>query len=138
MLGRGGCKSHRGQLHRAGEHLGRRPLHEKLPLAHHGDAVAEIREVVHIMGHHHHGEPLLMQAGDHVKKGFPRFRVEACCGLVEHEHLRLHGEHARKRHAALLAARELEGAARGDLLGIKPYDAQGPLDPLGDLLFRKP
>ena len=40
--------------------------------------------------------------------------------------------------AALLAARELEGAARGDFLRIKPYGAQGPLDPLGDLLFRKP
>ena len=55
-----------------------------------------------------------------MSKGFPRFRVEACCGLVEHEHLRLHGEHARKRHVALLAARELEGAARAISSGLSP------------------
>ena len=51
--------------------------------------------------------------------------------------LRLHGEHARERHAALLAARELEGAACGDFLRVKPYGAQGALDLRIDLFLRK-
>ena len=78
-----------------------------------------------------------MQVGHHVEERFARLRVESCGGLVEHEHLGLHGEHARKRHTALLAAREFEGAASGDFLGVKPYGAQGALDPRRDLLFRK-
>ena len=47
-----------------------------------------------------------------------RNRIEPRHGLVEHQHLGLHGEHAGKRHAALLAARKLKGvlvAYRGKL-----------------------
>ena len=125
------------QLGGARKHLGRRSLHEELSFAHDRNSVAEVCEVVHIVGHHHHGEPLFVQVGHHVENRFARLRVEPCGGLVEHEHLRLHSEHARERYAALLAARELEGAARGDFLGVKPHGAQGALDPRGDLLFRK-
>ena len=39
-----------------------------------------------------------------------RSRIEPRHGLVEHQDLGFHGEHAGKRHAALLAARKLKGA----------------------------
>ena len=39
-----------------------------------------------------------------------RSRIEPRHGLVEYQDLGFHGEHAGKRHAALLAARKLKGA----------------------------
>ena len=51
-----------------------------------------------------------MESTDEPKKIPARNRIEPRHGLVEHQHLGLHGEHAGKRHAALLAARKLKGA----------------------------
>ena len=62
-----------------------------------------------------------MQAGDHAKEVAPRRRIKACRRLVQHQDVRPHGEHAGKRHAPLLPARELEGAFVLHALEVKPY-----------------
>ena len=51
-----------------------------------------------------------MEPIDELQEIPARSRIEPRHGLVEHQDLGLHGEHAGKRHAALLTARKLKGA----------------------------
>ena len=62
------------------------------------------------MRHHDDRRALLVQLGDELQEFAARYRVEARHGLVEHERLGVHGEHAGESDAALLAARKLKGA----------------------------
>ena len=65
-------------------------------------------------------------------------RVQAGHRLVEHEHLRLHGEHAGEGHAALLAAGQVEGAALGKLVEGQPHQGQALPHAAVDFLGAKP
>ena len=61
------------------------------------------------MRNHDNSQALAMEPIDEPQEIPARSRIEPRHGLVEHQHLGLHGEHAGKRHAALLAARKLKG-----------------------------
>ena len=68
----------------------------------------------------------LAQLGAHL-------RVERAEGLVEQQHLRLHGQRARQRHALQLAAGELGGIAAGE--PVEAHQAEQLLDARADLVL---
>ena len=53
-----------------------------------------------------------------MRRSLRTLRVERAERLVEQQHLRLHGERARERHALPLAARQLVGVAVGEAVQV--------------------
>ena len=66
-----------------------------------------------------------MELGYELQEFSPGLRVQAGHGLVEHQHLRVHGQHARERDAPLLAAGKLEGAFGLQRVEVQPHAFQG-------------
>ena len=62
-----------------------------------------------------------MQARNHAKKRRAACRVQPRGRLVKHQYARVHGQNARERHAALLAARQLERTLLGHLVKRQPH-----------------
>ena len=91
--------------------VSRRAHGEDLAFFEDDELLAKRSEVVHAVGHHDYGQPhFFVQRGNEREEISARGGVEPGRWLVEDEHLGLHGEYAREGHAALLAARKLEGA----------------------------
>ena len=79
-------------------------------LVHYDDTVAAIGQVIHAVRNHDDGQAPMVKSIDELQEITARRRIEPRHGLIEHQDLGLHGKYAGKRHAALLAARELKGA----------------------------
>ena len=79
-----------------------------------------------------------MQLGDEVEELLARHGVEPGHRLVQHEDARLHGQHARERHAALLAARQLEGALVAQLGDVEAHAFQSGFHAAINLVGGKP
>ena len=76
----------------------------------HGDAVHVLRDLIHRVADEHDGVAALLVIGaDMGEQLLASARVKSRARLVEHQHLRLHGDHARDGDAALLPAGEREG-----------------------------
>ena len=70
------------------------------------------------MRDHDNGQALAVEPADKLQEIPARRRIEPRHGFIEHQDLGLHGEHAGKRHTALLTARKLKGtliAHRGQI-----------------------
>ena len=92
------------------EHVRRRALAHDFAFLEHDHAVAHRGQVVHAVRHHDDRRALLVQLGNELQEFAARHGVEPRYGLVEHERLGVHGEHAGESDAALLAARKLKRA----------------------------
>ncbi len=75
---------------------------------------------------------LLVQAAQPFAQLGAHLRVERAEGLVEQQHLRLHGQRARERHALQLSAGELGGVALGE--AVEAHEREQLLDALADLV----
>ena len=64
----------------------------------------------------------------------PAHRIQTGSGLVENQHVRLHGDHAGNGHPALLTAGQLKGRFLQVFLG-NAHESGSPAYPLVDLLF---
>ena len=62
-----------------------------------------------------------MEGGDQVEHVAPALGVQSGGGLVQHQHMRAHRQHARHRHPAHLPAGKLEGRFFGELLAAKTH-----------------
>ena len=67
-----------------------------------------------------------MQGAHDVEHLAAAARIKAHHGLVEHEHLGVHGDDAGKRHAALLTARQVEGRLLRHSVVIQAHKRDGP------------
>ena len=85
------------------EHLIGRAFERHMPALHDHHAVG-LRRLFHIVRDHHDGHPALVQLMAHAHKARSAAGVEHGRSLVEHEHRRVHGEHAGDGHALLLTA----------------------------------
>ena len=76
----------------------------------HHDAVHVAGDLLHAVAHQHHGGVLrpviVLYACQNI---VPAAGVKTRRRLVQHQHLRLHGDNAGNGHAALLAAGQLKG-----------------------------
>src|SRR3990172_4849645 len=128
----GGRQGSRNLFHRPGwthppllqealeEHLGKRVLGriedllgrsllDEHALLHEQDAIGCLAGEVHLVGDHDHGGALVGQLFHDVEDLSDQRRVERAGRLVEEEHLRLHGQGPRDRHALLLPTRQPDG-----------------------------
>ena len=93
-----------------GEHLRGRSLHQHMGVFQHQNAIHVPGDLVHAVAHQNNGFSLVaVIVPDVGHEVFPARRVKARRGLVQHQHLRLHGQYARQRHPALLSAGQLKG-----------------------------
>ena len=74
----------------------------------------------HKVRNHHDGHAAFVQRVTGLHKALAPARIEHRGRLVQNEHTRLHGEHAGKRHALLLSARESVG-----LVALKAHQTHG-------------
>ncbi len=112
-----------------GEHLGRRAAAGDGAAFEHQQVVAQLGQILHGMRRHDHGHALAVQALQQLQEAAAPPGVEPRRGLVQHEHLRVHGQHPGQGRAALLAARKLEGAAGVHRLVGQPHRFQGVAHP---------
>ena len=61
------------------------------------------------MRNHDNGQAITVKSIDKLKEIPARSRIEPRHGFIEYQDLGLHGKHAGKRHAPLLATRKLKG-----------------------------
>ena len=88
------------------ENLFRSPVFVDYPLVHEENAGAHVTGEAHLMGHDEHGEPLFRQLADYAQHLSNHGGVQGGCGLVEKDHLRVHGKGACDGYALLLPAGE--------------------------------
>ena len=74
----------------------------------------------HKVRNHHDGHAAFVQRMTGLHKTLASARIEHRGGLIQNENARLHGEHAGKRHALLLATRERMG-----LVALKAHQTHG-------------
>ena len=99
----GHVQPHLLQLVGAGEHLLRRALHQHPPVGQHGDPLHVPGDLLHAVAHQHHRRALGAVIGLYLgENGVPPLGIKSRRGLVQHQHLRLHGDHAGDSHPALL------------------------------------
>ena len=91
------------------KHLRGGSLGKHRTFVHHDDAVAAVGQVIHTMRNHDNGQAIAVKSIDKLKEIPARRRIEPRHGLIEYQDLGLHGKHAGKRHAPLLATRKLKG-----------------------------
>ena len=72
----------------------------------------------HKVRNHHDGHATIVQRVASLHEALASTRIEHRRSLIQNEHARLHGEHAGKRHALLLAARKRMG-----LVTLKAHQA---------------
>ena len=76
----------------------------------HQNAVHVLSDLVHAVAHQNNGGMLIaVVIPDIGHQVLPAGRVQSGGGLVQHQHLGLHGDDARQGHPALLTAGELKG-----------------------------
>ena len=92
------------------KHLRGRAFGKHRAFVHHDNTVTAISQVIHTVRDHNNGQALIMKTANEFQEILARRRIESRHGLIKHQDLGLHGEHAGKRHAPLLPARELKGA----------------------------
>ena len=110
----------------------RRVALEEAAVLQHGHAVGHHQRLLLVVGDHDEGDAdLVLQALQLELHGAAELFVERGERLVEQEHARPLDQSARQRHALLLAAGELLGAAAGELGQMR--GAQDRVDALGDL-----
>ena len=80
-----------------------------------GEHAVGADDLVHLLGHVHHGEPLGAQVASRRQHLLAPRRVQHRRGLVQDEHAARHGEHAGERRALLLASGEQVGLAPAEL-----------------------
>ena len=102
----------------------------------HDHAVAQLGGVVHVVGGHDDGAALRMQLAQQPQELAAAAGVKAGNGLVEHEDVRLHGEHAGEGNAPLLAAGERKGGDVTHGLGVEADAAYGFVNARGELRAR--
>ncbi len=91
------------------EYIARRIVPGDASAVHHNNAIHIFRHILHaVRDQHHRNMPLLVDRGDPVKNFVPSPRVQARRRLVQDQHLRLHRQHTRNRHAPLLPAGQLK------------------------------
>ena len=91
------------------KHLHGGSLGKHRAFVHYDDTVAAIGQVIHTMRNHDNGQAIAVKSIDKLKEIPAGRRIETCHGLIEYQDLGLHSEHAGKRHAPLLSAREFKG-----------------------------
>ena len=89
-----------------------RSLEHDAPAIEHDHAV-RLDGLLHEMGHVHERGACLGEPAHHAQDGGAAAHVEERPGLVEHEHVGLHGERSGDGDALLLAAREAGGVRCG-------------------------
>ncbi len=115
--------------------LGRGPGLLDRAVAHDHDAVRDREGLLQVVGDVHRRDPerplQLLDLEPHLGA---QLRVQVAEGLVEEQHRGPEHEGAREGHPLLLAARELRGAAGGQLAHL--HEAERPRDPLPELRLR--
>ena len=93
-----------------GKHLLRRALHIYLSVGQHNDAVHISGDLLHAVAHQHHRRALGAVIGLYLcQYSVPPLGIQPRRRLVQHQHLRFHGDDARDSHTALLSTGELKG-----------------------------
>jgi hypothetical protein len=122
------------QIRRLAEDLARRAVERDLPLAHHHDAVGG-DGLAHEVGDCDDGDALgAVQLVCDLQHFVAAQRVEHGRGLVEHDHRRVHRQHAGNADALLLPAGE--HVRRPHPVGLHAHLFQRPVHATGDLLPR--
>ena len=75
-------------------------------ICHDSDALGEVGHHLHVVADHDHSAACLGHLLDRFHHGHALAVVESACGLVEHDHTRLHHKDARERNHLPLPARE--------------------------------
>ena len=130
-------KSHRLQFLHVAEHLARLSVQHNASMVHHDDAAHIVRHILHAVGNQNHGHSCLFpQRGDLSQNLIPPSRIQPGGGLVQNQHIRVHGEHTCDGNPSFLSA----GQVKGRLIIIFLSDShqlQRPPRPLFHLFFRK-
>ena len=101
------------------------------------DTVYVPGDLFHAVAYQHNGRAARAVILANVcKQLFPALRIKPGAWLVQHQHLRLHGNHARDSHAALLPARKGEGRLFQQVLR-KARKARRVMHAAVDLFFGK-
>ena len=92
---------------RGREQFAGRTLFDNPALGEEGDVIADLAGESHFMGHEHEMPAFLLQKLDGLQDLRSHLRIQRRSGLIEEEHLGLHGEGPGDGHALLLSAGKL-------------------------------
>ena len=91
------------------EDLPRRSFHDRLPVMHHHDAVGGFGHVIHAVRDQNDPHAFIPEPHERFHQAVPARRVKSGRGLIQHQDLRLHGQHPGQRRSSLLAAGKVKG-----------------------------
>ncbi|BAF58533.1 hypothetical protein PTH_0353 [Pelotomaculum thermopropionicum SI] len=117
------------------ENPARRPVHGQAPPVQHDYPPGPAGRFLHVVGHQHHRGALpAPELFDAVHQLPPAPRVQAGRGLVQDQHLRPHGQHARNGHPPLHAVAQGKGGQPAHRLRVQAGQAQRLRRPLPGLV----
>ena len=103
-------KSHLFQLLHMAEHLAGRSVQHHASMVHHDDAAHIVRHILHAVGDQHNGHSRLFpERGDLSQDLVSAPGIQSGGGLVQDQHVRLHGKDPRDGHSPLLPAGQIKG-----------------------------
>jgi hypothetical protein len=125
----GNAEPHLGQLLRVGEDLGGRAVHGNGAVVHDDEAAAEGGHLLHGVADHDDAGILGLLIGpDVLQNGVPACGVQSGGGLVQDQHIGLHGDDPGNGDPAFLTAGEVEGGLLQQL-AVNAHKARGAAHP---------